>query len=79
MIIEEGIVRENSIKLEVKFKKSVIGWWQEFKSAARLFILLRSDLLEERVILTTPDGNTRRFLKRYCCHCILISSPRIAL
>lgn len=65
MIIEEGIIKDKSIKLEAKYKKSMVGWWQEFKSSARLFILLRPDLLEERVILTTADGNTRKFLKRY--------------
>ncbi|XGW02404.1 hypothetical protein V3C99_014440 [Haemonchus contortus] len=65
MIIEEGIVRNNAIKLETKFKRSFFGDHTLFKQAKRMFLLVRPDILEERVIITDKFGVTKKWLKRF--------------
>ncbi|KAK5986244.1 hypothetical protein GCK32_019902 [Trichostrongylus colubriformis] len=65
MIIEEGIVRDNMIKLETKFKRSYFGDHRLFKQAKRMFLLVRPDILEERVIFTDSHGVTKKWLKKY--------------
>ncbi|CAI4231662.1 unnamed protein product [Auanema sp. JU1783] len=65
MIIEEGIIRDKSIKLETTYKKSILGSHMEFQNSRRMFLLIQPDLLEERVIMTDSRGQTRKWLKRY--------------
>ncbi|KAK6027619.1 hypothetical protein OSTOST_06350 [Ostertagia ostertagi] len=65
MLIEEGIVRDNMIKLETKFKRSMFGDGRLFREAKRMFLLVRPDVLEERVIVTDAYGVTKKWLKRF--------------
>ncbi|RCN50633.1 hypothetical protein ANCCAN_03246 [Ancylostoma caninum] len=65
MLIEEGIVRGNVIKLDLKFKRSFFGPNHGPKSAKRMFILVKPDVMEERVIITDSHGVTKKWLKRY--------------
>lgn len=65
MLVEEGVVRGNVIKLETTYKRSYFGDSRTFKSAKRMFILVRPDILEERVIITDAQGVTKKWLKRF--------------
>ncbi|WKY10900.1 hypothetical protein Q1695_002895 [Nippostrongylus brasiliensis] len=65
MLIEEGVVRDNTIKLETKFKRSLLGNDRLFKEAKRMFTLVRPDMMEERVIVVNSRGETRKWLKRF--------------
>ncbi|EYC08263.1 hypothetical protein Y032_0067g79 [Ancylostoma ceylanicum] len=65
MLIEEGIVRGYVIKLDLKFKRSFFGPNHGPKSAKRMFILVKPDVMEERVIITDSRGVTKKWLKRY--------------
>ncbi|KAE9416598.1 hypothetical protein Angca_005046, partial [Angiostrongylus cantonensis] len=65
IIIEEGIVKEGVIMLETKFKRSVFNDDGIFKSARRMFLLVKPDLMEERVIITDSNGITKKWLKRF--------------
>ncbi|KJH52146.1 shTK domain protein [Dictyocaulus viviparus] len=65
IIIEEGVVKDGIIKLETKFKKSVLNNDRIFKSAKRVFVLIKPDVMEERVIITDSHGITKKWLKRF--------------
>ncbi|CAJ0591560.1 unnamed protein product [Cylicocyclus nassatus] len=64
-IIEEGVVRGNTIRLEQKFKRSFFGPGHGPRAAKRMFVLVRPDVMEERVIITDSHGVTKKWLKRY--------------
>ncbi|CAD6189684.1 unnamed protein product [Caenorhabditis auriculariae] len=66
MLIEEGTVRGQQLRLETKYKKAMPGVFrQEFTKARRVFTLVQDGVLEERVAIVDNFGKSTKWLKRY--------------
>ncbi|CAB3397309.1 unnamed protein product [Caenorhabditis bovis] len=66
MLIEEGTVRGNQIRLETKYKKTMPGISRpEIVKSKRMFKLVNPNTIEERVITVDGRGATTKWLKRF--------------